>query len=119
MTNPFENVAPWALDSAWVMLAIATHAAFLALTPNVGAGAGPVEPLDAVAVAIIDQEPPEPEPEPEEPQEAPEPEEPEPVKPPPKPKTFKAPKEPPSGARRAARRCARDPGHVRQHRPHQ
>ena len=59
-----------------------------------GAGAGPVEPLDAVAVAIIDQEPPEPEPE--EPQEAPEPEEPEPVKPPPKPKTFKAPKEPPT-----------------------
>ncbi len=97
MTNPFENVAPWALDSAWVILAIATHAAFLALTPKVGAGAGPVEPLDAVAVAIIDQEPPEPEPEPEEPieQEVPEPEEPEPVKPPPKPKTFKAPKEPP------------------------
>ena len=93
MTNPLENVAPWALDSAWVVLAVATHAAFLALTPSVGAGEGPAEPFDAVAVAIVDQEPPEPE-EPVEP-DAPEPEPPEPVKPPPKAKTFKAPKEPP------------------------
>lgn len=97
MSNPFENLAPWALDSAWVVLAIATHAAFLALTPNLGAGSGPSDPLDAVAVAIIDQEPPAAEPELEEPveEEAPEPEEPEPVKPPPKPKTWRAPKDPP------------------------
>ncbi len=87
MSNPFENLAPWALDSVWVVLAIATHAAFLGLAPNVGVGSGPSDPLDAVAVAIIDQEPVE--------EEVPEPEEPEPVKPPPKPKTWRAPKGPP------------------------
>ncbi|NND30148.1 MAG: hypothetical protein HKN97_16310, partial [Myxococcales bacterium] len=97
MTNPLENVAPWALDSAWVVLAVATHAAFLALTPSVGAGEGPVEPLDAVAVAIVEEELPEPEIEEEQPVEEapPEPQEPEPVEPPKKAKTFRAPKEPP------------------------
>lgn len=95
MSKPFENLAPWALESAWVVLAIATHAAFLGLTPGVGAGSAPRDSLDTVAVAIIDEEPAAPEPEePVEP-EASEPEEPEPVKPPPKPKTWKAPKDPP------------------------
>jgi len=98
MSNPFENLAPWALDTAWVVLAVVMHAAFLGLTPDLRTGTGANDPLDAVVVAIIDQEPPEPEPEEPVEEEALEPEEPaepEPVKPPPKPKTWRAPKEPP------------------------
>ncbi len=98
MANPFENLAPWALDTAWVLLAFATHAVFLGLTPGIQRGPGADEPLDPVAVAIIDQEPAKPEPEEPLEEQTPEPEEPaepEPVKPPPKPKTWRAPKEPP------------------------
>ena len=96
MSNPFGNLAPWALDSAWVVLAVAMHAAFLALTPDVRTGSEADDPLDAVAVAIIDQKPPEPEePVEEEPPGPEEPAEPETVKPPAKAKTWKAPKEPP------------------------
>ena len=56
------------------MLAIATHALFLGLTPNAPMGSGIEDPLNMVAVAIIDEEPLVAEPEPEE--ESPEPEEP-------------------------------------------
>jgi protein TonB len=77
------------------MLAIATHVGFLALMPPVPPGRGNADPLESVAVAIIDEEPVPPEPEVPEEEETPEPEEPEPVKPPPKPKTFRAPKQPP------------------------
>ena len=97
MSTPLENLAPWALETGWVVLAIATHAAFLGLMPTSPMGPGVDDPLNTVAVAIVDEEPvatePEVPPEEEPPQE---PEEPEPVKPPPKPKTFKAPKEPPN-----------------------
>lgn len=98
MSNPLENLPPWALETGWVVLAIATHAAFLGLMPHGSFGSGMEEPQNAVAVAIIDEEPvaAEPEAPPEEQaQEPEEPAEPEPVKPPPKPKTFKAPEEPP------------------------
>jgi TonB family protein len=70
------------------------HAAFLGLMPDASMGSGAEDPLDSVAVAIIDEEPIASETEEPEEEEAPEPEEPEPVKPPPKPKTWKAPKEP-------------------------
>jgi len=96
MSSPLENVSPWVLETGWVVLAIATHAVAFAVMPDAQTGSGLQEPFDAVAIAIVDEEPVEPEPEPEE--EAPEPEEltePEPVKPPPKAKTFRAPKEPP------------------------
>jgi len=96
MSNRLETATPWALETGWVVLAIATHALFLGLMPNAPMGSGIEDPLNVVAVAIIDEEPLVAEPEPEE--ESPEPEEPaepEPVKPPPEPKTFKAPKEPP------------------------
>lgn len=98
MSNPLENLAPWALDTAWLVVAVAMHAAFLGLTPKLGSGRGPDEPLDPVAIAIVEQEPPAPELEEPLEEQAPEPEEPaepEPVKPPPKPKTWRAPKEPP------------------------
>ena len=98
MSNPFENLAPWALDIGWVVLAVAMHAMFLAGVPGISAGPGFVDPLDAVVVAIVDEEPQAPEPEEPVEEETPEPEEPvepEPVKPPPKPKTWRAPKEPP------------------------
>ena len=97
MSNPLGNLPPWALETGWVVLAIATHAAFLGLTPKVPVGPGFEDPLDAVAVAIVDEEPVANEPEAPVEDEASLPEEalkPEPVKPPPKPKTFKAPKEP-------------------------
>ncbi|MFA9471976.1 MAG: hypothetical protein ACERNK_15505, partial [Deltaproteobacteria bacterium] len=96
MSNALENQASWALETAWVVLAIATHALFLGVMPKAPMGSGAEDPLDTVAIAIVDEAPVEAEAEAEE--EAPEPEEPaepEPVKPPPKPKTFKAPKEPP------------------------
>ena len=96
MSNALENRASWALETAWVVLAIATHALFLGVMPKAPMGSGAEDPLDTVAIAIVDEAPVEAEAEAEE--EAPEPEEPaepEPVKPPPKPKTFKAPKEPP------------------------
>ena len=95
MSNPLENLPPWALETGWVVLAIATHAAFLGLMPTGSMGVGPEDPLNTVAVAIVDEEPIPAEPEAPPEQEPAEPEEPEPAKPPPKPKTFKAPKEPP------------------------
>jgi protein TonB len=95
MSNPLENATPWALETGWVVLAIATHALFLGVMPNAPIGSGIEDPLSSVAVAIIDEEPAADEPEPEEEPPPPEePAEPERVKPPPKPKTFKAPKEP-------------------------
>ena len=90
MSTPLENLPSWALEAGWVVLAIATHAAFLGVMPQTPVGAGPENGIDAVAVSIV-EEPEEPEP----PVEEPEPPEPERVKPPPKPKTFKAPKDPP------------------------
>lgn len=60
MSNPLENLAPWALDTAWLVVAVAMHAAFLGLTPKLGSGRGPDEPLDPVAIAIVEQEPPAP-----------------------------------------------------------
>jgi len=96
MRNPLENATPWALDTGWVILAIAAHASFLGLMPNARMGPGIQDPPNSVVVAIVDEEPVAVEPEPEEEASDPEePAEPEPVKPPPKPKTFKAPKEPP------------------------
>jgi len=95
MSNPLENLTPWALETGWVLLAIATHAAFLGLTPNVPMGSGFDDPLDAVMVSIVDEELVADEPEAPPAEEPPEPVEPEPVQPPPKPKTFQAPKEPP------------------------
>jgi TonB family protein len=96
MSNPLENATRWALETGWVLLAVATHALFLGAMPRASMGSGIEDPMDAVAIAIVDEEPVAAEPEPGE--DAPEPQEPaepEPVKPPPKPKTFKAPKEPP------------------------
>ena len=93
MSTPLENVAPWALETGWVVLAIATHAAFLGLMPVAPIGPGAEDPLDTVAIAIVDEEPVVAEPEKAAPPPV-EPAEPEPVKPPPKPKTFKAPREP-------------------------
>ena len=94
MSTPLEHQASWALETAWVVLAIATHALLLGVMPDVTRGPRVEDPFSTVAVAIIDEEPVAPEPE----EEVPEPEEPaepEPVKPPPKPRTFKAPKEEP------------------------
>ena len=91
MSTPLENVAPWALETGWVVLAIATHALFLGLMPDIPMGSGAEDPRDTVSIAIVEEDPVTPEPE----EQTPEPEEPEPVKPPPKPKTFKAPKESP------------------------
>jgi TonB family protein len=94
MSNPLGNLPPWALETGWLVLAIATHAAFLGLMPKAPMGPGLEDPLDTVAVAIVDEElvaenPLE--------DEASQPEddapEPEPLTPPPKPKTFKAPEE--------------------------
>lgn len=95
MSNPLGNLPPWALETGWVVLAIATHAVFLGVMPKAPIGPGLEGPLDTVAVAIVDEElaaenPLEDEPsQPED--DAPEPES---LTPPPKPKTFKAPKEP-------------------------
>jgi protein TonB len=92
MSASVENLPSWALETGWVVLAIAMHAAFLGAMPRTPAS-GPEGPMDTVAVAIIDQEPraeSEPAPEPQVPEQPPEP-----IAPPPSPKTFKAPKEPP------------------------
>jgi len=102
MSIPLEKPASWALETAWVVLAIAMHALFLGVMPSVTRGPGIEYPMDAVAIAIVEDDPVPPVPE----EEIPEPEEPaepEPVKPPPKPKTFKAPpkapeEEPPAAA---------------------
>lgn len=97
MSTPLENLPGWVLETGWVVLAVATHVAFLGAMPSVPMGTGPSNGSDAVAVAIVD-EPIAPEPEQqveEEPEPIEEPEEPQRVKPPPKPKTFKAPKAPP------------------------
>ena len=94
MSTPFEKQASWALETAWVVLAVATHALFIGLMPDVQVGPGMQDPIDAVAIAIVEDDPAPPEPEELTPEPA-ELEEPEPVKPPPKPKTFKAPKAPP------------------------
>lgn len=91
MSSPLENLSSWSLEAAWVVLAIATHVAFLGLMPPASSSRGMPDPRDSVAVAIVEAEP---EPEIVEDEEATEPEEPEPVEPPPKPKTFRAPKEP-------------------------
>jgi outer membrane biosynthesis protein TonB len=99
MRSPLENLPPWALETWWVVLAIATHAGLIGAMPSVPMGGGFDDGLDTVAVTIV-EEPPEPEepvagePEVAEPEE-PVAEEPEEVKPPPKPKTFRAPKDPP------------------------
>ena len=93
MSNPLENLAPWALESGWVVLAIAIHAAVLGLTPKAPHSPGLQAPLDAVSVAIVDEPLVSAEPVARTEEEAPA--EPEPVTPPPKPKTFQAPKEPP------------------------
>lgn len=95
MSTPLEHLPPWALEISWILLAVATHAAFLGLTPRVPAGPGFEEPLDAVAIAIVEEEPAAVEPEEMVDEPTPEPEEPERVLPPPKPKTFKAPEAPP------------------------
>ena len=95
MSTPLENLAPWALETWWFVLAIAAHAAFLGFMPSAPQGAAPQDPEELVAVAIVDEDPFASEPEAPDQEEHSEPEEPEPVKPPPKPKTFKAPKEPP------------------------
>jgi outer membrane biosynthesis protein TonB len=98
MSSPLENLSPRALDSMWLVLAVALHAGSIVAMPGVPESPGSADTLDAVAVSIIEDEPEEPEPEEPVEEETPapeEPEEPEPVKPPPKPKTWKAPKEPP------------------------
>jgi outer membrane biosynthesis protein TonB len=97
MSTPLENLPPWVLETGWVVLAVATHVAFLGAMPQVPIGNGPENGGDTVAVSIV-EEPIAPEPEEpveEEPEPAQELEKPEKVKPPPKPKTFKAPKDPP------------------------
>jgi outer membrane biosynthesis protein TonB len=97
MTTPIENLPPWVLETAWVVLAVATHVALIGITPTAPLGEGPND-LEAIAVSIVDEPP---FAEPEEPiedvevTEEPEPVKPERVKPPPKPKTFRAPKDPP------------------------
>jgi protein TonB len=96
MTTPLENLPRWALETAWVVLAVAAHAALLGSMPPVQMDEGGGDGLETVAVAIVDEpleraEPIEEEPEVAEPVN----DEPEKVKPPPKPKTFKAPKNPP------------------------
>lgn len=97
MSAPLENLPSWAIETGWVVLAIAVHAALLGVMPRTPAGAPPSDSGDAVAVAIVDEDVLMPEPEPAAPEE-PAPEEapdPEPVEPPRTPKTFKAPKETP------------------------
>ena len=98
MSTSLENVPSWALETGWVVLAVATHIAFLGAMPSVPMGSGPGLESEAVAIAIV-EEPVAPEPEApveeEEPEPAQELTKPQRVKPPPKPKTFKAPKDPP------------------------
>ena len=99
MTSPLENLPSWALETRWVVLAIAAHAAFLGLMPDAPNGYGPEAMTNVVALAIIEEDPLSEQvvaPEEEEPEAPEEPTEPEPVRPPPKPKTFRAPKTRPS-----------------------
>jgi TonB family protein len=101
MSTPIENLPSWALETGWVILAVATHVAFLGVMPSVPVGSESPNGPEVVAVSIIEERP-EPEPTVEEiPEPAKEPEaaRPERVKPPPKPKTFKAPKNPPKELR--------------------
>lgn len=92
MSSPLENPAPWALEAGWVVLAIAAHAAFLGLTPRMAPSGGGQDPLNTLAVSIVEEEPaPLKTEEPSE-EQAPEPE---PIRPPAEPKTFRAPKQPP------------------------
>lgn len=97
MSTPLENLPSWALETAWVVLAIATHVAFLGAMPDVPVGPDGPNGTEAVAFTIV-EEPiaPEPEAPVEDASPEPEPAEPQRVKPPPKPKTFKAPEEPPA-----------------------
>ncbi|MFZ1866779.1 MAG: energy transducer TonB [Polyangiales bacterium] len=96
MSASLENLPSWALETGWVVLAIAVHAAFLGVMPPTPRQNRPSPSSDTVAVAIVDQEMPSAEPEaPAKEEPAPPEEPPEPVEPPPAPKTFKAPKEPP------------------------
>jgi TonB family protein len=99
MSTPLDNLPPWLLETGWVVLAVATHIAFLGAMPGVPTGMGGGDGSETVAVAIVDEpiapeseEPVEEEPEP---VEEPKPAKPQRVKPPPKPKTFKAPENPP------------------------
>ena len=95
MSTPLENLPPWALETGWLILAMATHAAFLGAMPAVPMGESDLDMSEPVIVAIVDEpEPEEAEPPVEDIEVAEEPE-PEPVRPPPKPKTFRAPKDPP------------------------
>lgn len=98
MSTPLENLPPWALETGWVVLAVATHVALLGVMPAVPMGSGGNLESEPVAFAILEEVPVkepeaqvEEEPEPEEP----EPAKPERIRPPPKPKTFRAPKDPP------------------------
>ena len=98
MSTPIGNLPAWALETGWVVLAVATHVVLLGVMPRVPPGSMGPESTAPVVVSIVDEPTPvDLEEEPEEPEvsEPPEPAEPERVKPPPKPKTFKAPKDPP------------------------
>jgi TonB family protein len=95
MSTPLDNVAPWALDTAWVVLAIVAHALCLGVLPVTAPGPRVDGALEMVPVAIVDEEPVEAEPEESTEEQPAEPDEPEQLKPPPKPKTVRAPKEPP------------------------
>ena len=97
MSTPIENLPSWALETGWVVLAVAAHVAALGVMPRVPQGSMGPEGSEPVIVSIVDEREPVEEEEVEEIEvtEAPEPAEPERVKPPPKPKTFKAPKDPP------------------------
>ena len=57
MSNALENQASWALEAAWVVLAIATHALLLGLMPKAPMGSGAEDPFDTVAIAIVDEAP--------------------------------------------------------------
>ena len=72
MSTPLENLPPWVLETGWVVLAIATHVAFLGAMPHVPTDLGGGDGSELVAVAIVDEPA-------QEEQEAPVEEEPEPV----------------------------------------
>lgn len=95
MSASLENLPSWALETGWVVLAIAVHAAFLGVMPHTPPPAVSPNEADTVPVAIVDEPiATEPQAPAEEPPLAPE-QTPEPVEPVPTPKTFKAPKAPP------------------------
>ena len=68
MSNALENQASWALEAAWVVLAIATHALLLGVMPKAPMGSGAEDPFNTVAIAIVDEPPVAPEPEEEAPE---------------------------------------------------